>query len=330
MHWRIKAFLQNQVSRLPDTISYLTYHLLMKYFRGYDAYIDPRYYFNLSIKILESFFKHSKFINSDQLRILEIGTGRPFGLPIGLWLQGCENIITTDLNCYLRNEVVMQSISYIRENYKKILDLFWRTKLHFNCIEVRLRKLISVKSIEDFNDFINIRYDAPADARNLSYESSSFDIICSSSLFEHVPPEIISAILEEMKRLLSPRGVMIHFINTADHFGPSPYEPCADDTITTVNFLQFSDTDWEKIARNKFNYHNRLRAHDYLELFNQKGFTVLDSEQTLDNIAYEFLKNNRNFNIDSRFKKYSIEQLAMSDLYYMGTCKYTHHDEKSQ
>jgi len=158
MHWRIKAFLQNQVSRLPDTISCLTYHLLMKYFRGYDAYIDPRYYFHLSIKILESFFKHTKSSNPNQLKILEIGTGRSLGLPIGFWLQGCENIITTDLNFYLRNEVVMQSISFIRDNYHEIVNIFSRINRHFDCIEDRLRKLSSLKTVEDFNDIINIKF----------------------------------------------------------------------------------------------------------------------------------------------------------------------------
>ena len=63
-------------------------------------------------------------------------------------------------------------------------------------------------------------------------------------------------------------GITIHFIDLSDHFQHQ------DKSITSINFLHYSEKEWERIAGNQFAYCNRLRAGDYLALFEEAGFDV--------------------------------------------------------
>lgn len=49
-----------------------------------------------------------------------------------------------------------------------------------------------------------------------------------------------------------------------------------------MNFLRFSDKEWSYIAGNQFVYYNRLRASDYITLFNELRYKVVHVEKTID------------------------------------------------
>ncbi len=66
----------------------------------------------------------------------------------------------------------------------------------------------------------------------LNIKSDSVDFICSNNTFEHIPADILSAILREFKRVIKPGGLMSHFIDMSDHFAHF------DSRITIYNFLE--------------------------------------------------------------------------------------------
>ena len=150
---------------------------------------------------------------------------------------------------------------------------------------------------------MNVEYVAPADATRLALASASVDYHVSYAVLEHVPPETIHGLLREARRVLRPGGMLLHVIDPSDHFSHE------DGSITTVNFLRFGDSEWQRIAGNKFAYHNRLRAHEYPELFTRAGVRVIRQQQKLDETALRALRDG--FPLHERFRGVPLEQLAV-------------------
>jgi ubiquinone/menaquinone biosynthesis C-methylase UbiE len=152
----------------------------------------------------------------------------------------------------------------------------------------------------------NIVYLAPADAANTDLPDASIDYHISTTVFEHIPGEDIERILKEAKRILKEDGVAIHFIDLSDHFQHQ------DNSITRINFLRYSEKEWNKIAGNEFAYCNRLRASDYLALFKRAGFDVCRKEVREDKEARESMENG--FMVDERFRDYKVDDLCATGL----------------
>lgn len=100
----------------------------------------------------------------------------------------------------------------------------------------------------------------------------------------------------------------MHSVDTSDHFQHT------DPTITKINFLQFSDEEWEKIAGNEFSYHNRLRLSDYLTLF-KEFFEVVSLETNIDEESVKAVESG--FPLSDRFKTYSVEDLCSTSFHIM-------------
>lgn len=90
-----------------------------------------------------------------------------------------------------------------------------------------------------------------------------------NAVFEHIPPAVLTGILNEGNRILHPEGLFFNRIDYTDHFSYS------DKTISPINFLQYSDAEWEKYAGNRFMYMNRLRHDDFIALFESAGHAIL-------------------------------------------------------
>ena len=152
----------------------------------------------------------------------------------------------------------------------------------------------------------NIVYLEPADAANTGLPDTSVDYHISTTVFEHIPGKDIERILIEAKRILKEDGVAIHFIDLSDHFQHQ------DGSITTINFLKYSEEEWVKIAGNEFAYCNRLRASDYFALFRKAGFDVCRKEALIDDEARERLKDG--FVVDEKFRGYGVDDLCVTQL----------------
>ena len=171
----------------------------------------------------------------------------------------------------------------------------------------RMDVIDSLKEVpEKFLSEANIQYLAPADAANIGLPDASVDYHISTTVFEHIPGVDIKRILKEAKRILKKDGIAIHFIDLSDHFQHQ------DKSITSINFLRYSDEEWDKIAGNEFAYCNRLRASDYLTLFKKFGFDVCRYETELDDEARHSFVNG--FAVHEKFREYSVDDLSTSQL----------------
>ena len=226
---------------------------------------------------------------------LEIGTGRRLNLPISIWLCGAERIFTVDVNPYLTTELVIEDIEYIRHNNDKIIELFGVHARQPLFME-RFKKLLSWrgKDIYSFLTAINTTYIIQRDSSRLILPPHSIDYHISRCVFEHIPPKVLERMVHESKKLLRIDGLLLHLVDFSDHFSHS------DKSISSVNFLQYSECVWSLLAGNRFMYHNRLRIDDFLMMFSDAGLRIVEQEVEIDEKALRSLK--EGFRLDKRFR----------------------------
>jgi SAM-dependent methyltransferase len=244
-------------------------------------------------------------------RFIEVGTGRHLCVPTGLWLCGAAQTLTVDLNRYLSETVVARCLRYLSENRDEVWELFG-SEAQAPLFDERFRRLTAFSGgLPEYLRLIDTSYVAPADAAKLAVPDHSFDFHISHVVFEHVPPEALREILDEARRVLVPQGLLVHLIDLSDHYSH------ADASISAVNFLQFDDAKWARLAGNKFAYVNRLRGYEHVELFEQAGVQIVGHRQTLDQRSLETLRNG--FELAARYRNVDPEQLAVTSVNLTGT-----------
>jgi SAM-dependent methyltransferase len=217
----------------------------------------------------------------------EVGTGRVPLVPLAYWLMGAARTITIDLNPYLKVELVRESLDYIHANQSEIKALFGTLMQ-----QRRLQELLDFRSRESFSleaclRLCSIEYIAPGDAARTGLPDRSVDFHTSYTVLEHIPPQVLERILEEGNRIVRSKGVFVHMIDYSDHFSHS------DKTISSINFLQYSDKVWTRYAGNRYMYMNRLRHDDFLSLFQAAGHRILATAPTVDDRVSKLLEQGR-------------------------------------
>lgn len=304
MRWQIKAMIQNAVAWLPEPISYPVYYTIQRTVGGLRR-VTPLRTLRSAHHIVTTLAQHGHDVHG--ATCFELGTGRQCGLPLGLWLCGAKQVITVDLNLYLREELVLADIRYIAQHSSQITELFGHYADH-PVFQERLQYLcrLAPQTLQDVLRATNIHYFSPADARSVALLAGSIDYHVSVAVLEHIHPNILVSIITEARRLLQPRGLFVHGFDPKDHFATS------DPSITAINFLQFDDETWHRYAGNRYMYHNRLRADDYLSLISQNGFDILHTDRTLDERSLRALE--AGFPVHARFAHKTFEDLATGSM----------------
>lgn len=314
MNWKWKARVQNAVAALP--LSEQIYYAMQRTVGSLKpGRSNPLEWFDAARTIAEWIRRAGQEIAGK--RFLEVGTGRHVNIPTGLWLCGAEQVVTVDLNSYLSEALVRETIEFVRHNEEAVIKAFGHESQQ-PIFQERLEKLKTLQGgISELLSLANIKYVSPADATRLDLPDQSFDFHISHAVFEHIPADAIKGILMEARRLLKPQGLLMHIIDPSDHFSHD------DASITAINFLQFSEKEWKRWAGNKFMYHNRLRAFEYRELFEQAGARILQYKDAVDEPSLRVLRNG--FQLDDKFRQIVPEELAVSSLILVGSFS----DEKS-
>ena len=240
--------------------------------------------------------------------VFEVATGHNPIVPIGFFLCGAGEVITVDLHRRLDLGILKKSLVWMSENRDEICRYYdGVANPQITQIIERMDLINRLKEMpEKFLSEANIQYLAPADAANIDLPDASVDYHISTTVFEHIPGEDIKRILKEARRILKNDGIAIHFIDLSDHFQHQ------DKSITSVNFLRYSEKEWNKIAGNEFAYCNRLRASDYLALFKEAGFDVCRKEATVDDEARKNME--VGFIVDEKFQDYNVDDLCITGL----------------
>lgn len=238
--------------------------------------------------------------------IMEVGTGWRVDLPIALFLRGARRIITCDLNRYLTNSLVLQTVRYVAENNDAIRTIF--SDIDEDILDERIERLRRVRTVDELFAATGIEYHAPCDCAHTGFAPGSIDLHYSYTVFEHIPAPELEAILLEAGRLLSDRGLAFHHIDLGDHFAQ------VDPSITPANFLRFPERAWQRYARTPWSYHNRLREDDYRALFASVPHEILDWKPYVDERSLQSLRNGFPLAPEYRDKDPELLSVAILDV----------------
>lgn len=264
MNWKIKAAVQNACAALP-VFREEVYFGIQKVFGDVANKPDPIQMMGAAAEITGLLLKAGRPVEG--ARVFEVGTGRRIDMPLGLFLAGAKSVTTVDLHRYLKPELVMACVGRIRSNRPQIREFFVPVT---NPVELdrRMELLCSVSGFDDLIAKTNIIYRAPSDAAATGLADGSFDVHLSYTVFEHIPGPVLEAILREASRLLSDTGLALHHIDLSDHFAQ-------EGEVSKINFLQYSQKEWDRYADNQFAYHNRLRPSAYRTIYDAAGHEIL-------------------------------------------------------
>jgi len=291
VHWKYKAAIQNLMGRLPPSLGNPIYYQLQSRFGGL-RHSTPLSRLSAGIEVVRRVHQFGRSVESGTF--LEIGTGHQLALPLSLWLCGASEITTVDLNRYLKERLVINDIEYLRRHAEDVRNLFRETSPS-QLFEARFERLLAgANNLRELFSLTNIRYQAPADASCLAMEANSIDYHVSFTVLEHIPIAVMKRIFREGCRLLRPGGLFVHYIDFSDHFAHS------DGAISSVNFLRFSESEWEGLAGNRYMFHNRLRLDEFQKLLLDLDLEILALDSRVDEDAVDLLR--KGFPLNERFR----------------------------
>lgn len=303
MNWKVKAFIQNFVSVFPSGLSYEMYFQMQRHFGNLKKPHNPMSHFSGAVSLLKKIRQYG--YETRGKIFFEAGTGRVPLFPVAFWLGGAGKTITVDLNPYMRKELILDMLFYIRTKTEEIKTVFG------DFLEKeRLGMLLEYSRSKNINrnDFLalcQIEYTAPGDAAKSGLRENSIDYHISNAVYEHIPLNIIYNILMEGNRIITGDGLFINSIDYADHFAQM------DKNISAVNFLQYNDKEWERYAGNRYMYMNRARHDEFIKLFESAGHEFLEIEEHKDTRACELLETG-GIKLDKKFKEKGKEILSIT------------------
>jgi predicted SAM-dependent methyltransferase len=263
MIWQGKAALMHVFSVSPwgNELHYLAQRRATRTLPSSDEKFAET--FNHAKQHLKSLVKLSA-TDFSRAHFYEFGAGWDLAIPLSFYVLGVQSQTLVDIRRLIRMELVNETLRKLQRKDPKDEILRIPGELLNETSSDWIRLLRSTYGIE---------YLAPCDARTTGLESSSVDAITSTNTLEHIPAKDIRLILRECRRLLRKDGLMSFIIDYQDHYS------YADRRITAYNFLKYSESRW-RWYNPAFHHQNRLRHSDYLNLFREEGFEVIEQSIT--------------------------------------------------
>jgi predicted nicotinamide N-methyase len=215
--------------------------------------------------------------------VVEIGTGWMPILPVVFSMAGAKTVVTLDQTRYSDNRL------------RRYSDEFARHNLDHALIDTGVdRRLFH-------NPTAAIEYRAPADFHDLPPRTA--DIIVSRTVLEHIRPDELLALLFHAREVLRPAGVMAHWIDMSDH------RQHFKKKLSRIDFLRYSDAEWERAVKNHKCYQNRMRMSDYAALFREAGWNTSVAKSEKSGQASSDLRTER-LVPDTKYASRDIDDLA--------------------
>lgn len=213
----------------------------------------------------------SVHISPENKTFLELGPGWKPIFALIYRLMGAEKIILVDVDRLITKKNLLSTFDELSNNYDNIILELESHNLSSDSFINNYKYLqAKKKKVDQFDELLRcfgFDYLAPVDARNLVLADSSIDVYYSRAVLEHIEFNHLLQIYNEAHRVLKPAGLMIHLVDTDDHWS------YFDKSINRLNFLRFDDHIWDLI-NSPIAYQNRLRAVEHMELIKKSSFKI--------------------------------------------------------
>ena len=102
----------------------------------------------------------------------------------------------------------------------------------------------------------------------------TFRVAISGGVLEHIPAATAPQFVSNMASLLVRGGLGIHYINIGDHLY------YYDRSVSPKHYLTYSESQWKIWRENDVQYINRIQRSDWLRMFNQAGFSLVEERSS--------------------------------------------------
>ena len=287
MNWKTKVAIQFALAHLPygESVNHRLQLVLGRY--------TPETLRNRILEQIQLFERLLKHTALKDATVVEVGTGWDLLNPLLMFVLGAREIYTYDHMRHLRFAIpkaIIQQMAGLRDSL-----------IAAGARGERIDSLQPVMNLQELLILTNIHYIAPGDAAATRLHDKSADLFFSYAVLEHVPPQVLTAIILESRRVLKSSGFGFHVIDPGDHYAPLG--------VSKMNFLQYSDRTWNFWIQNKISYHNRLRAKQFIQEFEKHGARFEAMETRTEPQSLEALNNG--LRVHPRFAGFTKEELAV-------------------
>lgn len=258
--------------------------------------IDPH---TLNQAFLQLEMLHRSGCEAAGRSVLEIGTGWQPTIPLVFSLSGARKVTMIDIQRLMDSAALGGTASKLREHSELIARRLSRPV-------AELSARLDPPAGASFTDLLvryNLEYLAPFDLLSGDLPAQELDIIISRAVLEHVPPDTVTRIFHECRRILRPGGRMCHLIDNSDHWEHE------DKRLTRLHYLKYSQRAFDRISSwNPLDYQNRLRHFQYVEMLQAAGFEILIDDSV---VSEEALASLGKIDLDDAFKGMPPRELAI-------------------
>lgn len=276
----VKTKIFKILSILPDRLGYSLYHILQEI--GSKTTLE--YKINSTKKTYET-IKRILLVNNltiEGSNIAELGSGWIPVFPYQLILDGkAKSVDTYDINEHYSKKEIKKLNEYYNNQYSFNIENNNKYPLH-NAITYFPKTNICDGKLKDI------------------------DFILSRFVLEHISPEDLTIIHDFLFSNLKSGSYILHLISPSDHRAYS------DSSLSLQDFLQYSSEEWNEI-QTKFDYHNRLRLPQYLDIL-QKKFEIVFFEHDKINFQSESFRKFKKLKIHEDFIGYCDQELMAGSI----------------
>ncbi|QHI35216.1 hypothetical protein IMCC3317_05620 [Kordia antarctica] len=285
MNHKIKSLIFKSLDILPNKFGYGVYHQLQKFLNRNSV--------NYKIKTNDSSFNEAlkilakATIELKNKTIFELGSGWAPIIPYFFtYFAKASKVVTYDINEHYDAKTIAK------------LNAYFSSEFNIN--------VVTKKGTYELPS--NISYYPNKNLANSgSISDDSVDLIFSRFVLEHIPPEDLVKIHENFAQNLPKPFHILHMISPSDHRAYN------DSSLSYYDFLKYSAEAWKK-NHTKFDYHNRLRLPDYLDIFKNAGFEVVSLDYDTCDKTSEKYKKFKELTLHKDFENYTEEELLAGSI----------------
>jgi SAM-dependent methyltransferase len=227
----------------------------------------PGYYVDRVERVLRIMSQHQVVRDGD--RIIELGTG---------WLhwEALTLRLLFDIEAVLFDVWDNRQLGGLKNYVGQLLPLL-KTRLDLTPAQ-RSRavplaeKIVNVESFDELYAMLGFQYVIESTGSLAQFADSSFQLVVSGGVLEHVKRESLPELVSATHRVLKPGGWMLHSIDSSDHL--SHY----DASVCKKKYLSYSEPTWKYLFENDVQYINRMQRGEWLALFASGGFELIEED----------------------------------------------------
>lgn len=296
MKWWVSAAAQWSLAHLPGGV-YLHRRLQERY--GELARLEHSSRFDNALWFLRTARRWCGELGD--LRVVELGTGWVPALPLAFLLSGAS-VDTFDVQRLVRPPIVRRTI---REISRRATEFAAAAGVAEDMLNRRLAIAADAPDFAAVCRSLRGSYRAPFDTLNLPYADESADLVVSNLVLQCIPTAVLEPVLKESLRVLRAGGLAIHRIRMTDEYS------AADRRRHDLAYLQFSQRTWQRWFCHRLKQQNRLRASQFLALFEDLGGRCRLLERDVDHDSIEVLKS---MSLAAEFRDLELEDVATINL----------------